>query len=178
MALNVFLELDGIAGESEDLIHKGLIEIASWSWGLSETTPGPSSVGEAGKVTIQNLVIHKNVDIASPLLIRHCAQGQTIASGVMFTRTAPTLDPTDPLHPGSGNIPGDFLLLKMTDVTVVSVDVRSTAYPSVDPSGETLDPSEILTLAFKTLEFEYRRQLTIGAPGAPGALGAPVTVTV
>jgi type VI protein secretion system component Hcp len=34
MALDMFLTLDGIAGESTDPVHKGAIEISSWSWGL------------------------------------------------------------------------------------------------------------------------------------------------
>jgi type VI protein secretion system component Hcp len=41
------------------------------------------SAAGAGKVAIQGIVIHKNVDIASPLLIQHCAQGDHIASGTV-----------------------------------------------------------------------------------------------
>jgi type VI secretion system secreted protein Hcp len=44
MALDMFLTLDGIAGESTDPVHKGAIEISSWSWGLSE----PASLASAG----------------------------------------------------------------------------------------------------------------------------------
>ena len=82
MALDMFLELAGIAGESTDPVHKGEIQISSWSWGLSEPASAASagSGAGAGKVAIQNIVIQKNVDIASPLLIQHCAQA-TLRAG-------------------------------------------------------------------------------------------------
>jgi hypothetical protein len=90
MALDMFLTLDGIAGESTDPVHKGAIEISSWSWGLSEPASMASAGAGAGvgKVAIQNIVVHKNVDIASPPLIRHCAQGDRIASGTVSVRKA------------------------------------------------------------------------------------------
>ena len=40
-ASDYLLELDGIKGESRDDVHKGTIEIASWSLGASN----PASVG-------------------------------------------------------------------------------------------------------------------------------------
>ena len=38
MALDYFLKLDGIPGESVDAKHKGEIDVLSWSWGESQPT--------------------------------------------------------------------------------------------------------------------------------------------
>ena len=37
MAVDMFLKLDGIKGESKDSKHSGEIEILAWSWGLSNS---------------------------------------------------------------------------------------------------------------------------------------------
>ena len=37
MAVDAFLKLDGIDGESQDKEHKGEIDILSWSWGGAST---------------------------------------------------------------------------------------------------------------------------------------------
>ena len=37
MAVNMFLKLDGIAGESKDAKHKGEIDLVSFSWGETNT---------------------------------------------------------------------------------------------------------------------------------------------
>jgi type VI secretion system secreted protein Hcp len=150
MALDMFLTLDGIAGESTDPVHKGAIEISSWSWGLSEPASMASAGAGAGagKVAIQNIVVHKNVDIASPPLIQHCAQGDRIASGTVSVRKA---------GGGAGAVGKDFLVFKMTNVLVVSVTVDAAA------SGDL--PTETVTLAFGKFEFDYS---TLSATGALG----------
>ena len=39
MAVDYFLKLDGIEGESADSNHKNEIQIMSWSWGASQVSP-------------------------------------------------------------------------------------------------------------------------------------------
>ena len=39
-AVDFFLKIDGIKGESVDKDHKDEIEIASWSWGASQSSKG------------------------------------------------------------------------------------------------------------------------------------------
>ena len=43
MAVDYFLKIDGIVGESKDSKHRGEIDLMSWSWGASQT--GSSSAG-------------------------------------------------------------------------------------------------------------------------------------
>jgi len=53
MAVDMFLKIDDIEGESVDDVHAGEIDILSWSWGMSQsgtTHTGPG--GGAGKVNL------------------------------------------------------------------------------------------------------------------------------
>jgi type VI secretion system secreted protein Hcp len=55
MAVDMFLKLDGIPGESRDSKHKGEIEIESFSWGASNSgSAAHGSGGGAGKVAMQD----------------------------------------------------------------------------------------------------------------------------
>jgi len=37
MAVDIFLDLDGVKGESRDSKHLETIDVLSWSWGLSQS---------------------------------------------------------------------------------------------------------------------------------------------
>jgi type VI secretion system secreted protein Hcp len=136
MALDIFLKLTGISGESADAKHKGEIDVLSWSWGLSEPVPASGGGGSAGRVKIENLSIQKLVDLASPLLLLSGAQGKHISDGTLTTRKA-------------GKDPGEFLVIKLTDVIVTSVQVA--ASPGTDR------PAEQISLGFGKVEFDYRQ---------------------
>jgi type VI secretion system secreted protein Hcp len=45
-AVDYFLKIDGIEGESLDEKHKGEIDVLSWSWG--ESQEGPTTGGGGG----------------------------------------------------------------------------------------------------------------------------------
>jgi len=84
MALEMFLKLTGIEGESVDAKHKGEIDVLAWSWGLS-TPEAASAAGAgagAGRVKIENITIQKWVDIASPLLISSETTGKHITDAL------------------------------------------------------------------------------------------------
>jgi hypothetical protein len=72
VAVDMFLKLAGIAGESDDARHKDEdeIDVLAWSWGVSEAHEGQTGAGaSAGKPNLQDLAIKKLVDLASPLLL-------------------------------------------------------------------------------------------------------------
>lgn len=81
MALDAYLQIDGIKGESADSAHQGWIELSSAHWGV--TQPRCSTVSTAGGHTTghaehRTLSFTKLADIASPVLLQHCAMGKTI----------------------------------------------------------------------------------------------------
>jgi hypothetical protein len=61
MAVDMFLKLAGIAGESQDTQHKGEIDILAWSWGVAEAqaTSGGSSGVASGKPNFHQLSVQK-----------------------------------------------------------------------------------------------------------------------
>jgi type VI secretion system secreted protein Hcp len=81
MAIDAYLQIDGIKGESADSAHSGWIEITSTHFGV--TQPRSTSVSTAGGHTTghsehRTLSLTKVADIASPVLMQHCSMGKTI----------------------------------------------------------------------------------------------------
>ena len=67
MAVDAFLKLDGIDGESTDSAHQGEIDVLSWSWGASATGSfGMGGGGASGKASFADMSIAKLYDKASP----------------------------------------------------------------------------------------------------------------
>lgn len=81
MAIDVYLQMDGIKGESLDSAHQGWIELTSAHWGV--TQPRSATASTAGGHTAERcehrtLSVSKLADLASPLLMQHCSMGKTI----------------------------------------------------------------------------------------------------
>jgi type VI secretion system secreted protein Hcp len=81
MAIDVYLQLEGIKGESTDVGHAGWIECTSAQWGASQPKSATSSTGgghTAERCDIRSICITKLADLASPLLMQNCAAGRTL----------------------------------------------------------------------------------------------------
>ena len=80
MALDAFLKLEGITGESTAEGHRGEIELDSFSFGLTNTEGGREGRGE-GRVVFQDFHFTSKVGKHSPQLFLACAKGQSILKG-------------------------------------------------------------------------------------------------
>ena len=81
MAVDIFLKLDPLKGESLDTAHKGEIDVLSWGWGLDQTgTFHHGSGGGAGKVNVHDLSFAHHVDTASTDLMNACMTGSSSES--------------------------------------------------------------------------------------------------
>jgi type VI secretion system secreted protein Hcp len=81
MAIDAYLQIDGIKGESSDDQHKGWIECESVNWSLHQPKSATASTGgghTAERVELSDVAFHKIADLASPILAQHCAMGKTI----------------------------------------------------------------------------------------------------
>jgi type VI secretion system secreted protein Hcp len=81
MAIDVYLQIDGVKGESADDAHKSWIECAEVLWGILQPRSATSSTGgghTAERVEMRDIVFAKVVDLASPILMQYCAMGKTI----------------------------------------------------------------------------------------------------
>ncbi len=81
MAIDVYLYMSGIKGESSDSVHKDWIECTSVTWGLIQ--PKSVSGSTAGGHTAERcehfeLVFTKLTDKSTPILLQNCSAGLTI----------------------------------------------------------------------------------------------------
>jgi type VI secretion system secreted protein Hcp len=147
MAVDMFLKLDGIKGESQDHKHKDEIHIESFSWGVSQTgTFGSGGGGGAGKVAVHDISVTKVVDKSTPALMLHCANGKHIPAGLLTFRKA-------------GEKPLEYLKIKLADILVSSVQEAGHG------GGDLL--TENLSLNFAKFWVEYQEQKADGS-GVPG----------
>ena len=145
MAVDMFLMLDGIKGESADSKHKGEIDIESFSWGMAQTGSGHRGSGSgSGKVDVNDISIVKVVDKSSPSLMLACANGKHIPKGKITVRKA-------------GENPLDYLTIDLENILV------SNYQASHATSADT--PTESLTLNFVKVKLEYWTQTDKGAKG-------------
>jgi len=81
MAIDVYLQIDGIKGESMDDKHKDWIECTSVNWGVSQPRSATASTGgghTAERCEHQEIALIKLADLASPILLQTCSAGKTI----------------------------------------------------------------------------------------------------
>ncbi len=138
-AVDYFLKIEGIEGESQDDKHKNEIDIESWSWG--ETQSGSHAYGGgggAGKVSMQDFNFAMHANKASPKLLLACATGQHIANALLTCRKA-------------GKQQQEYMKIKFTDLLVSS-------YQTGGSGGQNLVPVDQITLNFSKIEYEYYPQ--------------------
>jgi type VI secretion system secreted protein Hcp len=135
MALDLFLKLDGIKGESKDTKHRDEIDVLSWNWGLANESSSNPGRGEA-KVTFHEMNITKRVDSATPALMLACSSGKHINEANLTVR-----------RPGKSE--SEFVRIRMNDVTITSVTAGN--------AGEDV-VTENLMFKFYKIELDYAAQ--------------------
>jgi type VI secretion system secreted protein Hcp len=150
MANDIFMKVDGIKGEATDVNHPGEIEILSWNWGVAESFISSGSSGVVGGIPkIANFVVGKQVDKASPNLLRACLKVKHIKEVVLTQR-----------RPGAGKV--NFLTITLQDVLISSLtDVEADAAPT---------PTETVAFNFAKVIYEYVPKKPNGQPDTPVTL--------
>jgi type VI secretion system secreted protein Hcp len=144
-AVDYFLKLDGIDGESTDDKHAGEIEVLSWSWSEAHSGPGPGAGGGgAGKVQMQDFHFTARVSRASPKLLVACASGQHVQKARLTCRTA-------------GKAPQEFLKITFSDILISSFQTGGSS---------DVVPLDQVSLAYGKIDVEYREQKANGTLGA------------
>jgi type VI secretion system secreted protein Hcp len=143
MAIDYFLKIDGLPGESLDSKHKGEIDVEAWSWGESNVGGGGhGGGGAAGKVQMQDFSFTTKVSKASPALMLACASGKHFKGAVLTARKA-------------GKPPAEFLTFSLSDILV-------STYQTGGAEGEVV-PMDSFTLNFTKIQMEYKLQKADGA---------------
>lgn len=81
MAIDVYLQIDGIKGESADSSHAGWIECVTVQWSMSQPKSATSSTGgghTAERAELSDITIQKLADLSSPILMQTCVMGKTL----------------------------------------------------------------------------------------------------
>ena len=144
MAVDYFLKIDGIDGESTDAKHKDEVEVLSWSWGESAPVGQPGGGAGSGKVQVQDLSFNARISKASPALLLACASGKHLKSAVLTARTA-------------GKEQQEFLSFSLSDLLVSS-------YQTGGSEGlEVLMDS--VSLNFAKIQVEYKQLKPDGTLG-------------
>lgn len=146
MAVDYLLKIEGAEGESKIKGHEGEIDVLSWSWGMTQSgTMHVGGGGGKGKVSVQDISVTKNVDKASPLLIKMCCTGEHFETATLYARKA-------------GKDPLEYLKVTMTKVLISSINTGGTDAEE--------GPIENLTLNFKAFEVDYVPQKDDGSGDA------------
>lgn len=145
-AVDYFLKIDGIAGESQDSKHKGEIDLESFSWGATQSgAHAAGGGGGAGKVSFQDFHFVMKINKASPKLMLACANGEHIKKAVLVCRKA-------------GKEQQEFMTVTMSDLLVSSFQTGGSGHADILPTDQ-------ISLNFAKLEFEYKEQKPDGTLG-------------
>ena len=143
MAVDMFLKLEGLKGESQDDAHKGEIDVLAWSWGATQS--GSTHIGGgsgAGKANFQDLAVTKWVDKSSHALLKAVAVGQHIPTALLTVRKA-------------GEKPLEYVKLTMKNCLISSI--------SSGGSGGEDRLTENVSINFGSFQYEYTPQKEDGS---------------
>jgi type VI secretion system secreted protein Hcp len=151
VALDAFLKITDVSGESKDKAHEDEIDVLGWNWGA--TNPGSARYGGgsgAGKVEFQVLSATKYVDKTSPTLFLALCNGRHFDEAALVVRKA-------------GEKPLEYLKITMTQMKVAQLVTGG--------SGGKDRVTEDLTLHFAKFKMEYKEQSESGTGGARTMMG-------
>lgn len=151
MAMSMFLQVDGVTGESADSNHTGWIDVSSFTWGAQQ--PGNMSTGGgggAGKVAFSDLHITTKIDKATTTLLKFCANGKHVASVVLSICK-------------SGGEQIEYSKITLTDVLITSVDYTGSSDGDLIGISYSFQASKV--------QQQYWVQTSSGTKGAESSTG-------
>ena len=132
----MFLKLSGIDGESVSERHKDEVEVTGIILPILGSAPTLGGGSGKGKVACPSLTVFKNLDKASPVLMKKLAQGVHIPQAVLSVQR-------------SAGEPVDYYTLTMDEVYVSEV---------TQASEDTGRLSDKVVFTARRYTFEYRVQ--------------------
>lgn len=145
-AVDYFLKVDDVKGESQDAKHKGEIDVLSWSWGETTTSPGatPSRVGAgSGRIYFTGANFTTFANKASTAFFQACATGKHFKQAILTGRKA-------------GKAQQDYYKVIFTDVVVSS-------YQTGGSTQSNALPMDQFTFTFGKVELWYAAQKPDGS---------------
>jgi type VI secretion system secreted protein Hcp len=132
----MFLQLDGIEGESLDQTHGGQIEIKGWGWKTSNSVKWDvNQGGQSTKVVVEHIAFQKTCDKASPALHKCCVTGKHIKQAKITCRK------------NDGDHKFEYLLVTLKDILISEFSWAG--------DGENQALTESVNLSFAEYKIEY-----------------------
>ncbi len=149
MAVDSYIKIASVDGESSTKGFEKQIAVLAWSWGGSQSGSfhGGTSGAGAGKVNVQDLSFTKHVDKSSPVLFQKMCQGKHFDDAKLVCCKA------------GGDSPVKFMEITLKKVMVSNISVGGS-------HGEE-QLTENITLHFESLEVKYTGQKSDGSADAP-----------
>jgi type VI secretion system secreted protein Hcp len=151
MAVDMFLKIGTLKGESKDKVKTDWIDVLAWNWGL--TNSGTAHVGGgagAGKVAVQDLSFTKYIDLSSTDLMTACCEGKHFDKATLIVRKA-------------GGKPLEYVTIEMQEVMITGVSTGGSA-------GEDRLVENVI-LNFAKVKVDYAAQKADGTKGATPKMG-------
>jgi len=143
MAMDMFLVLDGVTGESLDATYTDKIDVLAWSWGMAQSgTTHMGGGGGSGKVNVQDISFTHFIDKASGTLMKFCCDGKHIKTGKLIVRKA-------------GENPLEYFTIDLEEIIVSNI--------STGGAGSEDRLTENVTLNFKKFHMQYKFQAQDGS---------------
>lgn len=149
MAIDCFLKIQTIPGESTDDKHQDWIEILSYSFGVAQSASGSHSTAGArsgGRADFSDFVATHLLDKASPKLAISCSKGEHIQTVTLSLNRA-------------GGSKEEYMEYKLEDVIITSVST------SGQSGSEGALPIETISFNYGRITFTYTE--TDHKTGAP-----------
>ena len=141
MAIDYFVEIDGIKGESKDSKHTEQIDVLSFSWGAHQPgTFANGSGGTGGKVAMSDFSFTMQTCAATPDLMKACASGKHIAKAVLYCRKST----------GDGG-QAEYMTWTFSPIIISS-------YQTGGSSGAEI-PIDSVTVNYGKVKVEYKKQV-------------------
>ncbi len=133
MAVDMFIKIGDIKGESQDSAHKDEIDVLAWTWGMSQSgSMHMGSGGGAGKVNVQDLSITKYVDKSSPNLMMACSSGKHYPEAKLVIRKA------------GGESQVEYMIITLKEVLISSLSTGGTNHDDRLTENVTLNFAQVL----------------------------------
>jgi type VI secretion system secreted protein Hcp len=134
----LFIKFDGIDGECQDKDHKSWSDLLSFTWGLHKAGAGATGqTRRRGVVTVEDVVVTKELDKASPKL------AEAVCVGKIF----PKVEIHDTTTYGEG-ARATFLKYELKNVMVSSHNISAAG-------GGDAVPTETASLNFEVVKQTY-----------------------
>ncbi|HET6280297.1 MAG TPA: type VI secretion system tube protein Hcp [Polyangia bacterium] len=145
MAVDMFMKIDDVEGETSSKEFPKNIDVISWNWGMTQSGSAQTGTGAgSGKVNVHDLTFTKYIDSSTHNLMKMCCNGKHFKLATLTVRKA-------------GGTPLPYLVIKLHDGLISGVHTGG--------NGGDDRFTENVTLNFAKFEVSYTPQ---GAGAIPG----------